>query len=114
MPWQSRGTGTVTKELAAQLGGLLTYSRGFLANVCVRLSAALQSNQRGLVKCKNVATKMPQISPFKLDLIYAPQEDVVKIFNNVWEPQWILAGTFGNMRNNKNESQIHGGDFIQQ
>lgn len=41
---------------------------------------------------------MPQISPFKTDLIYVAQEDVVKIFNNVWEPQWILAGTFRNMR----------------
>lgn len=40
---------------------------------------------------------MPQISPLGMDVIYVLQGDV-EIFNHVWEPQWILAGTFVNMR----------------
>lgn len=38
---------------------------------------------------------MPQISPFKTDLIYALQEDDGTFsFDSVWEQHWILTGFF--------------------
>lgn len=58
------------------MGAFELQSRSF-AKVCVGLSAGLQSNQGGVVKCEDGNLKTLNL-PFKMYLIYELQEDVMK------------------------------------